>query len=60
MVAKRINILTWEKAAETIMPSNLPETERILGGIGLCISWGNRNIYFMEISKKKAKILTSG
>lgn len=51
MVGVRINILTREKATETIMLRNIPETLSTLQGTGLSISWGNRNIYFMEFSK---------
>lgn len=51
MVGVRINVVTWEKATETIMPRNLPETPNTLKGNGLSISWGNRNIYFMDFSK---------
>lgn len=51
MLGVRINILTWEKAAETIMLRNLPAILSTLRGTGLNISWGNKNIYFMEFSK---------
>lgn len=51
MVGVRINVLTWDKGTETIMPRNLSETPSTLKGIGLSISWGNKNIYFMDFSK---------
>lgn len=38
MVGVRIDLLTWDKATETIMPKNFPETSSTLKDTELSIS----------------------